>query len=113
MTTKPRPASSKPLLEQLAERARQLGAACVDLGVSQACVIALLSQGATLTRAVIRYDAEEPYVVTRATLEIGSVVIVAQRPIRPASPGEARELESEEAYFYLGSYQAVELINDD
>ena len=113
MTANAKRPNERPLIEQLAALAGRLGAARLSLSVSDESVNALLAAGGRRSRTVIQHDDEKPYTIEKATLVLASVVLEAHRPSRPASPGEARALESDEAYFYLGNHKAVELKNVD
>lgn len=113
-TANAKPANERTLIEDLARLAAELGTDRLSLSVSNECVTALLAVGACRSRTVIHYDEDEkPIVIEKAMLVLAGVVLEAYRPSRPASPGEARALESDEAYFYLGNHKAVELKNVD
>lgn len=118
MTMNLKPTSDSAVIEALAQLARQLGATRLSLSVSDRCVAALLGVGAIRVRAVIHYEneqpyAEKPYVIETAVLHLNGLDIEANRPARPASPGEARALQSDDAFYYLGTFKTVDLTNAD
>lgn len=113
MTADAKRANDGALIEGLAAVAQDLGATRLSLSISDRCVAALLNAGAARVRRAIRYDDEKLYVIETATLQLAGLVIEAHRPVRPASLGEARALETNEAYYYLGTYKTVEMTNVD
>lgn len=111
MTVNSKTTNDRTVIEALARLARQLGATRLSLSVSDGCVAALLGAGAIRVRAVIGYEHETPYVIETAVLNLNGLDIEAHRPARPASPGEVRALQSDHAFYYLGTYKTVELTN--
>lgn len=112
MTVNAKRTSERTLIEDLARLAAALGATRLSLSVSDECVAALLAAGATRSRTVIHYQEDnKPYVIEKAVLVVASTTLEACRPSRPASPGEARALDSDDVYHCLGTYKAVELNN--
>ena len=115
MHTGMKTSSLRQCLEQLASHARQLGLERVSL-VSEdehqrALCGELIRAGASVTRLVIRYDDEQPYVLETVELCLCGLVVEATSPPRPASPGERRALESPKAFTHLGTCLAVEMTN--
>ena len=105
------------LLEQLAQTALQMGVERVELyghrGRERALWRRLIDAGARHSRRIVLYAMERPYVVDRAVLTVSGLIIEASAPPRQASPTERAALFSDQAFYYLGSYRAVELTDDD
>ena len=97
------------LLLQLARAAQRLGTCRIVMTTSPPSLEAMASAGAARSLLVIGYEGEAPYAIEKAELVIANLVIEARGSARPARPNEAAALASDQAFYYLGTYKAVEM----